>query len=632
MTSNSGAQGSPDALVTFHIPLLALTTTALPVLYVLTRGFAPSVFVDFALAQCMAVVLLWAAVNGESGAQRAIAIVGNLALPICLMVLGIRGHEELGRHGYALLILNGLAWLPALMVQEISGPLLVLWHGDPKANPVHGKQVGSCILVILVLVIATLIFAGAGLETEEVPSHTFVVVLFAIPFYLVGFGLLSLARLLRRIYLRPDRPLTISTAFVARWGASLLLLLLACAGLALLLPKFPLHFGDSTSHTQQASTPHTNGWNDRLPPRPGPPLPGQRTTDTPGNGTGTTRTNGHAQGNPDGKQNGTGKSSGKSGSASQKGPSGDAQQSGPGGQPGTGGHGTSGQGGSGGKSGGGQGTGSGKSGSGGSGSSGAGGKGTGKPRDPLAPPAPQVSATAPAPHDPWYLRLAESALDLALRTAYLGEEAQIFVEHPDDFSAEIRPRLGEKTLFLGQAIRHNPLRLLKILIVLLLLPASLLYSIVRTVRGWRRGAVATAAAAPGLHVVPVLDPFADPFPGLEALTPEAQAERVYASFLAYCWLQDYARRPEQTEYEFALWLEAQTHLDTQAVWTLTRGCAQLRYAGVLLSAEELAGLHAAWDTLRGQLSDSLPEAVRVARMATYRTHGIRTPTAQPATN
>jgi hypothetical protein len=601
--------------VTFHIPVLALTATALPLVYVLSRYYAPSVFVDFAVAEMMAVALLWASVRGDSWTQRVIAIVGNLLLPIFFMAAGFRGHVEIGRHGYALLILNGLAWLPALMVQEITGPLLVHWHGDPKANPLRSTQVGSCILVILTMVVATLVFAGRAIDTEA-QGGAVTVILFAIPFYLVCFTLISLARLLRRTYERPGRPLAISGALMTRWGASLLALLVACTVLALLLPKFPFHGGSAAS--ERTRRPQSPSWLDRLPTRPGPSMPGQRTSDTPADGDnrpGATRPNGRGQGRPDGTKPGDGKSSesgkgttqdGKQSTGNGEGKSGGSQGSGKSGD---------GQGTGSGKSGGGQGTGNGGQGSGGGGQGSGGQHGT-SPRDPLAPPPAQ---TAVVSNDPWHLRAMEAVLNLAIRTAYLGEEGQIAAELPGPFSAEIRARLREKATFLGTAIRNNPLRLIKLLVVLLL-PVSLVYSIIRTVRGSRRRA-ATAAGLPG-SLVPPPDPFADPFPALEGLPADEQAARIYASFLAYCWLRDYVRRPEQTEYEFAVWLEYSTHLDNQAVWTLTRCCTQVRYAGASLTPDDLAQARAAWEALRAQILDGLPEAVRLTRMAAFRTRGI----------
>ena len=115
-----------------------------------------------------------------------------------------------------------------------------------------------------------------------------------------------------------------------------------------------------------------------------------------------------------------------------------------------------------------------------------------------------------------------------------------------------------------------------------------------------------------------LQPFADPFADTAAKTPDDVARAAYAAFLAHLWLLGYERRESETDFDFAARLARQAKLDERAVMELTMGCVRSEFSPTPLTAAELAQVQRAYAQLIEAIDSRIPEDARPEKMAAYR--------------
>lgn len=714
---SSGPRDDTNRLVTVYIPMLAATAVSLPVLFFIIRMAATSevvLYVDFLLFLGYVPVLLWGTLAGERRLLFWLGIIVNLALPLCIVLIGIKAGGMVGAHGMALLILFAIAWYPTIILQECTGVELRRLVTPDDQRPIPPTSSSASVMILLIL--GSIIFLGGNIVTESGREDATLSIVFAIPFVLCTFGLISLAKLVRKSNETPQQPIIVSPNFLSRWVGLLVGLLLISAVLALIMPKNPMKSyvtawetrdtggsrlpgnpvgnsrvrnpnagrepnssnprqpnrnpepgtnnprnsnprnnrpnSDNPSNNQPGNNPNSprsqnpqtdpraNNPNDPQPPNADPNANPNKTGDqktgtnnkqgdgktppntNPGNGKSNPNSNpgdgktppnsnpgsdkSNPNKNPGNKQPNPNKNPGNKPNGGKNAGGKDAnQQPKTGNNPNTGGKGgatpnsgdktKSGTG-----SGKGTGTGEKPSPDGGSKVPGkaSGGKGT-------------VVVVKPPPVSFW-LRLQDSVLNILLWAAYTGEKDAPPIPMTRYITQE---SVTAKSTMLSDAIKQNPFRLVKIVLILGLLLVGfgrfIYYLVVETRRRIRQtpSEVRTEMAT--------FDPFADPFDA-EHANQEALIRGVYITFLAHLSLQGFERQPSQTEFDFATWLEQSTPLTPKPIWTITRACTFAEYAGNELDQSELDELHTALKDVIRETRASLPEHALQERMRAYR--------------
>lgn len=115
-----------------------------------------------------------------------------------------------------------------------------------------------------------------------------------------------------------------------------------------------------------------------------------------------------------------------------------------------------------------------------------------------------------------------------------------------------------------------------------------------------------------------IQPFIDPFADSTEKTPGNITRAAYAAFLAHLWLLGYERREAETDFDFAARLARQAKLDERAVMELTMGCVRSEYSPTPLTAAELAQVQRAYAQLTESINARIPEDARLEKMAAYR--------------
>jgi len=623
--------------VTVTIPVLAAAATALPVLFVITRMTrhgGTNLFPDVLLFLAYMWVLLWGTLAHARRWLMALGIAVNLAIPLLLLLISRKAGEVAGAHAVALLLLFAIAWYPTVIVQECAGVALRRLSGADAERPMPATS--SRASIIILFIIGALIFIGGGVPTDG-GDHTTVAIVFALPFTLCVFGLLSLARLIRKAHETPQQPIMISPNFLRRWIALMIGVLLMAAVLATIMPKNPLQslvarlnqsaqerqrerpsqeIFRGTSRVGQTTRrdgdggpqPDTRTGNpgnspDRHPGsgtdhQPAQRKPGQGGEERkPGTVPETTGTH-----SPRGKpvtvkpDSGAGKGDGKTTAPDAKPGKGEETVTPPGNEQGKGGDGK---------------PGAAKTGKDTTPRTGDGKAGGQAEKDARAPSPP--AAAGPKPPNAFLSRVKDAVLSLLLYLAYLGEQDP----PPIPMGNPVTPELvAAKAQMLRDAVRENPLRLVKLIIIGLLVLIGF-GRFLWYLWEWARRRFFHRPEPEVREVMAQFDPFADPF-AREHPSPEALIHAVYVTFLAHLWLRGYERQPAQTEFDFASWLEQNTPLNARPIWTITRACTYAEYAEQPLSPEEMPELRGALQALTQDIRAPFTDAVLRERMQTYR--------------
>ncbi len=672
---NSGTRDETDLTLARIAALLSVIIVGLPAWYLLLRADNLRIYLPEMLVYVgLSLLFLWCSMIGATRLLGWLSLLGNILVPIGIVLLGIWKGPALAAHGLVLLVFCLLAWLPVGILQESLGFIFRRAESildSRKAPP--GPPPASNASLIIAMIIGGLIFIGGGASQP----HRLLTAGFAVAFFLLAFALLSLVKLLHKAGISQQQPIIISADFARRWVLAMLGVLLIGAAIAMLLPQQPYRHLRNALHRaqqqreqreaspgQQPSTEHTG----RQAPAPGADNSVHRTSpssspsarrpapNTPGSPQVSEHTSapGKDGGRPKPQQN-TGETSDKpssntgvkqgtpSPSASGKPAASDAgqqtsdksgkEQAGDGkpGQekdpsatsstqkqpPGR------------------QGEGSSTSGQPSSGSHGQGDSGAGKPTVEVVRP---WEGLADVPREEQWRQISErlrySWWDALLRMATLGEGRAVSAPHgtvnghgqPVEGMQvrvrEVTPDLvNERREQLRQALREQPLRWLKLLAILALYVATLAAIIAFFVRR-RRRTRPPSREEEVKQIMAELHPFADPFATLQDPQPAELAAAVYASFIAYLWLRDLEKQPEQTEFDFAQRVVqyAPPPLHAEAVWTITRLCTRLQYADRPLSDAEYNDLRDALHQVKRDTLAFLPEKMRVTRQQEYLRH------------
>lgn len=207
---------------------------------------------------------------------------------------------------------------------------------------------------------------------------------------------------------------------------------------------------------------------------------------------------------------------------------------------------------------------------------------------------------------------------------------------------------NDKLNQLGQALKNRPDRLLKLLLFLLLallLAFALALLLFRVLRryiwyqlanlfrqlwGWagerwskvlgpyRERSRQARRERRILELMEGLHPFTDPFADSAEKTPDDVARAAYAAFLAHLWLLGYERRESETDFDFATRLARQAKLDERAVMELTMGCVRSEFSPTPLTVAELVQVQRAYAQLVEAVNARIPEDARPEKMAAYR--------------
>lgn len=198
---------------------------------------------------------------------------------------------------------------------------------------------------------------------------------------------------------------------------------------------------------------------------------------------------------------------------------------------------------------------------------------------------------------------------------------------------------SEKAQQLADALRENPLRLLKLLLFLA--------AITLAVYAWRKWAWPTvlrglvwlggrmAAAWRALHqavtgsmarkqqearfraaLAAAGDPFDDPL--AERVPPDRFPEAAYASFAAQVWLMGREKGDAETAFDFAASLARSSSLDAAAVQAITRDCVGAHFSGSPLDAAAVERVRAALRVVRDHVAGSMAPDLLAQRKAQYR--------------
>ena len=590
--SNSGNLDEAELrLVTFTLPLFALGAVTLPMCYILTRPGLAQLFPDVLVYLVLAIFCLWGTINGERTALNIAVIFGNVVLPVAFGFFAARFAPALFPHCLTLLLLNLFAWLPTMLLREMATPQLRRLQGQPlSADPKkRARSAGSSRASIgFIIIVGTLIFAGAAFSDTAAHLDTFVIGFFALPFYLCVFSLLALGKLLQRANLNPAGPLTITGDLLRPWLRTTLVVLLIgillAAGIAagnpwglLGLDRVAAPAIDSPFAARQGE----NNWAESSKPATPPPAPSPIPTVKKTGGD----KNKPAESKPKGKPGR--KAKGKLGGKKPAKPS--PEEKSPATTP-------------------------------------------PQPSPEKAPPEPgppgNAAPTAPNPgpgdtpgggeHQQWHQlrdQAADKLLSAALAAAHAGEPPKPPAQQP---LAPPKPETPKDKLNrLKNDLHENPWRIVKLVVIgLLALAAGAVLAIL--LRCWiqrrrQRLAAQRASKANG----PTRSPFDDPFTTLPDAPQQEIIRAVYDTFFAYAWLAGYMRKPQQTEFAFADWLDNNTPLNPAPVWLITRRCTQAYYANSDLAPQEMADLHAALQTFMQQTTAKLTPAEIAARQGRY---------------
>jgi len=221
----------------------------------------------------------------------------------------------------------------------------------------------------------------------------------------------------------------------------------------------------------------------------------------------------------------------------------------------------------------------------------------------------------------------------------------------DNGSSQQPPPKGQdndKATQLMQALKDRPDRLLKLLVFLLLALlaafalALLLFRVLRRyiwyglamlfslLWAWLRGRAARLLAPfvqRARHarrerrlgqLMTGMQPFADPFANTEGKSPDEIVRSAYTAFLAHLWLLGYERREAETDFDFGARLARLAKLDERAVMEITMGRVRSEFSPTPLSAAELAQVQRAFTQLIESIDSRIPEDARPEKMAAYR--------------
>ena len=207
---------------------------------------------------------------------------------------------------------------------------------------------------------------------------------------------------------------------------------------------------------------------------------------------------------------------------------------------------------------------------------------------------------------------------------------------------------NDKSDQLKQALKNRPDRLLKLLLILLLALlialalALLLFRVIRRyiwyqlanlarqLWGWA-GERLNRVLAPYrerarqarherrvLHLMAGIQPFTDPFANTEGKSNDDIARAAYAAFLAHLWLLGYERRESETDFDFAARLRDQAKFDERAVMEITMGCVRSEFSSTPLTDAELAQVQRAYGQIIDAVGARIPEDARPEKMDAYR--------------
>jgi hypothetical protein len=307
--------GNPDeteeAVLTRYLPLLALGTVSLPMLFVVVWQHAPGdVILNVLVYFLLALFILWGTLAGETGLLKVAAILSIVVVPTLCVLAGLRVSHTLMAFGGELCLSSIIAWTPAWLVLEIAGEQIARLHGDVPEEKTRKRRTVKLSTAVM-LAVGTLLFVAGTANASGQVSDLFIVTFFAVPFYLCAFALISLQQLFLRAADLPRPPITVSADFIRQWSMAILPLLLVAALLALLIPKEPLHYITSRLPWQTLDSPFAGfrpAWPDLNPfssergdsPSPGVPKPNGQPAPTGKDTTNKQSALGTATSSPDG--------------------------------------------------------------------------------------------------------------------------------------------------------------------------------------------------------------------------------------------------------------------------------------------------------------------------------------------
>ncbi|MCX6359176.1 MAG: DUF4129 domain-containing protein [Armatimonadetes bacterium] len=198
---------------------------------------------------------------------------------------------------------------------------------------------------------------------------------------------------------------------------------------------------------------------------------------------------------------------------------------------------------------------------------------------------------------------------------------------------------AEKASRLAEALRENPLRLLKLALFMAVVTFALYawrkwaWPVVLRCLAWlgSRAAAAWAAARRGVlgsldrrrrearfqaALAAAGDPFADPL--AEQVSPDRFPEAAYAGFTAQVWLMGREKGDAETAFDFAASLARSSSLDASAVQTITRECVGAHFSGSSLDASAVERVRQALRVVRDQVEGSMAPDLLAQRKAQYR--------------
>ncbi len=209
---------------------------------------------------------------------------------------------------------------------------------------------------------------------------------------------------------------------------------------------------------------------------------------------------------------------------------------------------------------------------------------------------------------------------------------------------------AEKASQLAEALRDNPLRLLKLALVMAAVTFALYawrkwaWPVILRCLAWLgvRAAAAWAAARSGVlgslarrrrdarfqaALAAAGDPFADPL--AERASPDRFAEAAYAGFAAQVWLMGREKGDAETAFDFAASLARSSSLDASAVQTITRECVGAHFSGSSLDATAIERVRQALRVVRDQVEGSMAPDLLAQRKAQYRRQLAEATMAEP---
>jgi len=634
---NSGEHDDTQALTRFYLPLLAVAGVGLVLLYavLLVAGLGARYFMIEWAGTLLLLVFCARAVLADYGrwVRMGFFLFFAAAIPGALIAAGVfLRNREITVHAFILFGLCMLGWkLLEPVVEQCTGHTgrqparrkkFVFVPTFPYLDIYETTEPGGLAFsgdaLVTLVVFGTLIFAaGDYLRLSQGYRNIFSPMPFALGFYAIAGGLMSLSKLVQRVRETPGS-VRLEGGFLRSWAGAMLAVLAICALLAYFLPKTPVIGTGSwmARGMNDRAQQYKNRFN----------LPESKTTyDFSHNPQGTAPLGGHGSADSPGV--------GKVPGASQRAVGPDprptqnpkdraldllynAATSFEGNAPGQ-------QAGSpqGGQS------------SGNAGQNNAGGTTPGK-----GSPSKQNGHS-----DASGKNGGSGQSNQSNQSGKSGNNQQ-------GASSRQPPQHGQsnnKLRQLGQALKNRPDRLLKLLLFLLLAllaafaVALLLFRVIRRyiwyglatlfrlLWGWLRER-GTRLLAPFRarirqarrerriqQLMADMQPFAYPFADAESKSNDDIARAAYAAFLAHLWTLGYERREAETDFDFASRLARQTKLDERAVMTITLGCVRSEFSPTPLSAAELAQVQTAFVQLIDAITSRILEDARPEKMAAY---------------